>query len=104
MRPPARRLGEALLPNRARHREGDARLASDCDESSHGLHMTRLITTVRAEGLEPPRSFEHGHLKTARLPFRHARSTPIVPGVTVHEPVGGCYPACAQGVLKTVST
>lgn len=29
---------------------------------------------VRAGGFEPPRSFEHGHLKTARLPFRHARN------------------------------
>jgi hypothetical protein len=29
---------------------------------------------VRAEGLEPTRSFEHRHLKPARLPFRHARA------------------------------
>ena len=29
---------------------------------------------MRAGGFEPPRSFEHGHLKTARLPFRHARN------------------------------
>jgi DNA-binding transcriptional regulator of glucitol operon len=28
---------------------------------------------VRAEGLEPSRSFEHRHLKPARMPFRHAR-------------------------------
>lgn len=34
---------------------------------------------VRAEGLEPSRSFEHRHLKPARMPFRHARSVPIVP-------------------------
>ena len=31
-------------------------------------------SVVRAGGFEPPRSFEHGHLKTARLPFRHARN------------------------------
>jgi hypothetical protein len=31
---------------------------------------------VRAGGFEPPRSLEHGHLKTARLPFRHARNGP----------------------------
>ena len=29
--------------------------------------------SVRAEGLEPSRSFEHRHLKPARMPFRHAR-------------------------------
>ncbi len=34
---------------------------------------------MRAEGLEPSRSLEHRHLKPARLPFRHARSVPIVP-------------------------
>jgi hypothetical protein len=28
---------------------------------------------VRAEGFEPSRSFEHGHLKPACLPFHHAR-------------------------------
>ena len=28
---------------------------------------------VREGGLEPPRPFEHWHLKPARLPFRHSR-------------------------------
>ena len=28
---------------------------------------------MRAEGLEPTRSFEQWHLKPSRLPFRHAR-------------------------------
>ena len=28
---------------------------------------------VRAGGVEPPRAYTHCHLKTARLPFRHAR-------------------------------
>ena len=36
-------------------------------------------TSVRAEGVEPSCSFEHRHLKPARIPFRHARSVPIVP-------------------------
>ena len=29
---------------------------------------------MQAEGLEPSRSFEHRHLKPARMPFRHARA------------------------------
>ncbi len=29
---------------------------------------------MRAEGFEPPRSFEHQHLKLACLPFHHARA------------------------------
>ena len=33
---------------------------------------------MRAEGLEPSRSFEHRHLKPACLPFHHARGLPIV--------------------------
>ena len=28
---------------------------------------------VREGGLEPPRPFDHWHLKPARLPFRHSR-------------------------------
>jgi len=28
---------------------------------------------VREGGLEPPRPYEHWHLKPARLPFRHSR-------------------------------
>ncbi len=31
------------------------------------------VLFVRAEGVEPSRAFAHCHLKTARLPFRHAR-------------------------------
>ena len=34
--------------------------------------FTSLIV-VREGGLEPPRPFEHWHLKPARLPFRHSR-------------------------------
>ena len=30
--------------------------------------------SVRAEGFEPSRSFEHRHLKPACLPFHHARA------------------------------
>jgi hypothetical protein len=33
------------------------------------------MNIVRAEGLEPSRSFEHRHLKPARMPFRHARAS-----------------------------
>ena len=33
---------------------------------------------MRAEGLEPTRSFEQWHLKPSRLPFRHARALTIV--------------------------
>ncbi len=36
--------------------------------------------TVRAEGLEPTRSFEQWHLKPSRLPFRHARKTTYFTG------------------------
>ena len=32
---------------------------------------------VRAGGVEPPRAYTHCHLKTARLPFRHARKQSI---------------------------
>ncbi len=32
---------------------------------------------VRAGGVEPPRAYTHCHLKTARLPFRHARRQSI---------------------------
>jgi len=31
------------------------------------------LSLVREGGLEPPRPFEHWHLKPARLPFRHSR-------------------------------
>jgi len=32
-----------------------------------------MFAMVREGGLEPPRPFEHWHLKPARLPFRHLR-------------------------------
>ena len=32
-----------------------------------------VLVLVRAGGVEPPRAYTHCHLKTARLPFRHAR-------------------------------
>ena len=35
--------------------------------------MTRS-QLVREGGLEPPRPYEHWHLKPARLPFRHSRA------------------------------
>jgi hypothetical protein len=38
----------------------------------------RVRARVRAEGVEPSCSFEHRHLKPARMPFRHARSVPIL--------------------------
>jgi hypothetical protein len=34
---------------------------------------------MRAEGVEPPRSFEQWHLKPSCLPFHHARGVPILP-------------------------
>ena len=43
-------------------------------------HGNKRDTRVRAEGLEPSSSSEHGHLKPACLPkFHHARSVAIVP-------------------------
>ena len=36
--------------------------------------MIGATASVRAEGFEPSRSFEHRHLKPARMPFRHARA------------------------------
>ena len=41
---------------------------------THCATVILVSQMVRAGGFEPPRSFEHGHLKTARLPFRHARN------------------------------
>ena len=35
--------------------------------------FVRRQRLVREGGLEPPRPFEHWHLKPARLPFRHSR-------------------------------
>ena len=36
-----------------------------------------VFSMVRAGGVEPPRAYTHCHLKTARLPFRHARRQSI---------------------------
>ena len=44
---------------------------------SIAIKQGRLVCSedslVREGGLEPPRPFEHWHLKPARLPFRHSR-------------------------------
>ena len=39
------------------------------------INFKALITVllVGEGGLEPPRPYEHWHLKPARLPFRHSR-------------------------------
>ncbi len=36
-------------------------------------HLDAEYLMVREGGLEPPRPYEHWHLKPARLPFRHSR-------------------------------
>lgn len=40
--------------------------------------MNAIVCIVRIEGLEPPRPFDHEHLKLARLPLRHIRVVGIV--------------------------
>ncbi len=37
-------------------------------------HNHSRLSDGAGGGIRTPRSFEHGHLKTARLPFRHARN------------------------------
>lgn len=58
---------------------GSVALVADLLQAVRGRDDCSKHSMVRAEGLEPTRSYEHGHLKPARLPFRHARRAPIVP-------------------------
>lgn len=53
---------------------GSTALVHDLLEAVHTRDDCSKHSMVRAGGVEPPRSFEHGHLKTARMPFRHARN------------------------------
>ena len=48
---------------------------------------------VRAGGVEPPRAYTHCHLKTARLPFRHARRQSI----NLHQNPRNLKSACRDG-------
>ena len=67
---------------RTHHRPPRANGAAIRRTTPRPIRLTATKTVraeVRAEGFEPSRSFEHRHLKPARMPFRHARSVPIVP-------------------------
>ena len=67
-------------------------------EQVYGLAWMRATATrraaVRAEGLEPPRSFEHRHLKPARLPDS---TTPAGPSILIS--CSGNYRCSAIGCL-----
>lgn len=54
-------------------------LSETGSDKTKGLELldSSPFPIVRAGGLEPPRAYAHCHLKTARLPFRHARRQSI---------------------------
>jgi hypothetical protein len=47
--------------------------AAVCDVLKVRESKIHQSTTCGQGGLEPPRPYEHWHLKPARLPFRHSR-------------------------------
>src|ERR1700761_3019220 len=61
------------LPPRADVPHGNSPRTRAFVAARMGCPRDAATTSVRAEGLEPSRSFEHRHLKPARMPFRHAR-------------------------------
>ena len=51
---------------------------------------------VRAGGVEPPRAYTHCHLKTARLPFRHARRQ----STNLHQNPRNLKSACRAAIFR----
>ncbi len=66
-----------FLPNRTRLRQIFSTFVRFFTILSKAKGLESLDSSpfrlVRAGGVEPPRAYTHCHLKTARLPFRHAR-------------------------------
>ena len=61
-----------------------------------GTFRLRPFTMVRAGGVEPPRAYTHCHLKTARLPFRHARRQ----STNLHQNLRNLKSACRAAIFR----
>lgn len=61
-----------------------------------GTFRLRPFIMVRAGGVEPPRAYTHCHLKTARLPFRHARRQ----WINLHQNPHNLKSACRAAIFR----
>lgn len=79
---------------------GSVALVDDLLQAVNSRGDCSKHSMVRAGGFEPPRSFEHGHLKTARLPFRHARNaTDVIVSISGMSEPAAALRTRAEGLL-----
>ncbi len=82
----------AFLPEMLGAAEPYCRLGNE----KAGTFRLRPFTMVRAGGVEPPRAYTHCHLKTARLPFRHARRQ----STNLHQNLRNLKSACRAAIFR----
>ena len=75
---------------------GAAELYCRLGNEKAGTFRLRPFTMVRAGGVEPPRAYTHCHLKTARLPFRHARRQ----STNLHQNLRNLKSACRAAIFR----
>ena len=75
---------------------GAAELYCRLGNEKAGTFRLRPFTMVRAGGVEPPRAYTHCHLKTARLPFRHARRQ----STNLHQNLCNLKSACRAAIFR----
>ena len=75
---------------------GAAELYCRLGNEKAGTFRLRPFTMVRAGGVEPPRAYTHCHLKTARLPFRHARRQ----STSLHQNLRNLKSACRAAIFR----
>ena len=75
---------------------GAAELYCRLGNEKAGTFRLRPFTMVRAGGVEPPRAYTHCHLKTARLPFRHARRQ----STNLHQNPRNLKSACRAAIFR----